>query len=241
VTEAITFDMDFDGYDDLGYAADFDGNVWRYDMASFPWTRTKLFDTGGQPIEARPTITFDEKGQVLVFFGTGKYIDDADVSDTSLQTIYSVIDDHSAGTTVTKANLVDQTSTVNVIDATNRGWFIDLNASGERVNKPAALAAGTLYMVSFRPNVVPCQAGGISWFWEIDYADGSNPDEHDGTEDDDVTERRTDLGEGIYSEPTIDLVNEDVLVQSTKTTIETRDTKGQILRIIVRSWRQQFN
>lgn len=240
VTQTVAFDKDFDGYDDLGYTCDLAGNVWRFDMSTFPWTMTQLFTTGGQPIEARPVITLDDLGQVLVLFGTGKYMEDADIADTSLQTLYCVEDDHSLNL-ADRSMLKDQTSTIQTIDPLDRGWYIDLTNSGERVSKPAALAAGTVYWVSFRPNNVSCQAGGQSWFWEVDFADGTNPDEDDGTEDDDLTERRTDLGEGIYSEPTIDLTNEDVLVQSTKTTIETRDTKGQILRIIVRSWREQFN
>lgn len=241
VTETIVLDTDFDGYDDLGYVGDLDGNIWRFDFSTFPWTKSKLFDTAGQPIEARPTVTFDDKGQALVLFGTGEYIKDADIADTSTQTFYCVQDDHQLGATLTKDDLTDQTSSFNVVDASSRGWYIDLENTGERVNKPAALAAGTVYFVSFKPNSASCESGGVSWLWEVDYGDGSNPDNADESEDDYTEKRRNDLGEGIYSEPTIDLANEDVLVQSTKTAIESRDAKGRILRVLVRSWRERYN
>jgi len=239
VSEAVAFDKDFDGYDDLAYATDMSGAVWRFDMSTFPWGKSKLFDTGGKPISARPTLSMDHLGRVLVYFGTGKYVEDTDIKNVDPQTIYAVIDDHS-GSLRTPSDLKDQTSSVGPLGS-SMGWYIDLNNSGERVTQASALAGGTLYMVSFLPNAALCKAGGKSWLWEVDYEDGSNPDENDGTEDDGDDERRNNLGDGIYSEPTVDLANEDIIVQSTKTKITTRDAKGEILRIIVRSWRQQYN
>jgi type IV pilus assembly protein PilY1 len=99
---------------DYVYAGDLMGNMWRFDIRdSSPsnWTATKLFTTlspstasksavGGlpQPITTRPSVAYHpdpQKNGVLVYFGTGSYIDvnDAAINNQETQTFYAVWDD----------------------------------------------------------------------------------------------------------------------------------------------------
>ena len=239
VTKSVSMDVNFDGYDDLIYTADLDGNVWRFNMtAGFPWDKTLLFSTH-QPIQAPPTVTVDEYGNALVYVATGRYLEDADVTNTEMQSFYCIIDDHS-GTTVYDSDMVDQTSSFNDI-GTYKGWYINLvNAYGERHISGMALAAGTVYFTTFQPTPGACSSGGTSWLYELDYEDGSNSDNDDGSEDNNTDDRLTDLGDGIYSQPAVDLANEDILIQNTNTSIRTQNMRGQFQRVVVRSWRQIF-
>jgi type IV pilus assembly protein PilY1 len=239
-TDPVTVDIDFDGFDDVLYVADLAGKLYRYDMSSYPWSQSVLFDTNGQPIQAKPIYTVDEQNRVLLYFGTGKYIEDSDIADTSQQSFYCVIDD-AQGTTYDKSDLADQTSTITPLASIDHGWYIDLvQAPGERVTRPDALAAGTVYFTSFQPVSDACKAGGVAWLYTLDFRDGTNPDENDDTPDDGTDKRVTSLGDGIHSEPILDIGNEDIIIQSTNTDLLVQDTKGNILRVIVRSWRQLF-
>ena len=234
-------DINFDGYDDLMYVSDLSGNLWRYDLTTSPWSKSLLFQTPGQPISSRPILTIDENYNVLVYFGTGRYLEGADIGDTSSQTFYCVIDNHSE-TAASRSDLIDQTSTINAMDPSARGWFMDLvQGSGERVTKPAALVAGVVYFTSFTPNTAICSAGGESWLYHVDFDDGSNPDNDDGSEDDNTDNRVTDLDDGIASQPIFDLGNEQIIIQSTGTDLSVMDAQSNIQRLVVRSWRQIYD
>lgn len=234
-----TIDLDHDGYADRLYVTDMAGNLWRFDLTTDPWDRQLLLQTG-QPIQATPALTVDEQANVLVYFGTGKYMDMADLTDTSQQTFYCVIDNGS-DVTVNKWDLVDQTSTISPITATDRGWYIDLvKESGERVTKTDAIVAGVVYFTSFSPNSEVCGAGGRSWLYAVDFGDGSSPDNDDGSENDTTSDRTYDLDDGIGSQPVFDLANEQIIVQSSETKLSVKDSPSSIRKIIVRSWREVY-
>lgn len=239
-TAATALDKDFNGYDDLLYVGDLAGRLWRVDLTTNPWTVSQLFDND-QPIQSAPVLTMDEVGRVMVFFGTGKYLTDGDLSTVDDQSFYGVFDDHS-GTLVTRSMLVDQTSSVTQLASTDRGWYIDLvQYPGERVVRSAALIAGTLYFPSFRPKAEVCEGGGESWLYTVDYYDGSTPDNDDGSENDTTNDRVESKGDGVLSDPSVDLVNEDIILQSSDTSVLTEDTKGTVRRIVIRSWRQLWD
>ena len=162
-----------------------------------------------------------------------------DPDDDSDQRFYGVIDNHS-GETRYPNDMVNQTNSIKELTATDYGWYVNLKATGERVVREASLIAGTLYFTSFRPLNETCQFGGKSWLWTMDYEDGSNPDNDDYSENQGTDDRKENLGSGIYSEPIVDLANEDIVIQSSKTDVLVRDTKGTIQRVVVRSWRQLF-
>jgi type IV pilus assembly protein PilY1 len=156
-------DYDNDQIDDVAFAGDLAGNLWRFDLSSSTpseWKVTLAYqpaEQGTQPITVMPRLMPDPStNRFIVVFGTGKYLANSDKDDTTLQSIYGIRD---KGGTVTRGSLVTQTlNEVTVSDAaagnaTLRtltshavpmkagGWRIDLDvATGERViNTPTAL------------------------------------------------------------------------------------------------------
>jgi type IV pilus assembly protein PilY1 len=94
LTSPVGVDSDNDGYLDLIYAGDTEGALWKfyYDYNETLWRKVKLFDTGGQPITARPTLVFDDQQNLRIFFGTGKYLVGGDKDDITQNAYYCLID-----------------------------------------------------------------------------------------------------------------------------------------------------
>lgn len=239
-TRAASIDVDLDGFDDRMYLGDLAGRMWRVDLTTNPWTVSLLFDCG-QPIQAQPVLTLDALGRVMVFFGTGRYMTDSDLTSTSTQSFYGIVDDNS-GIAATFANLVDQTSSWSAVTSGKRGWFLNLvEASGERITRRAVLVAGTIYVPSFRPNPGACQGGGDSWLYSLDYKDGSAPNNPTGSENNVTAGRVQSQGSGIIADPAVDLVNEVLVLQSSTPSLTTRGFNAGLKKLVVRSWRQKWN
>ncbi len=239
-TKGTAIDTDFDGYDDLLYLGDLTGRLWRVNLRVNPWTVTLLFNCG-KPIQAAPVLTMDELGRPMIFFGTGQYLQASDVSNTATQTIYGIIDD-GTGATVSLSSLVDQSSTIQAVTSTKRGWYVNLvEHAGERVTRSAALIAGTLYLPSFLPNADACSGGGQSWLYSLDYKDGSAPDNANGTENNTTAGRVESMGDGILADPSVDLVNEALILQSSNAVLLTHNINAGLKKLMVRSWRQKWN
>lgn len=161
------------------YGGDLLGNMWRFNLDA--GTATKLVSFGtGKPIMAGPEIG-DVDGTKVIFFGTGRYLGESDLDDTSVQSIYGIKDDGS--TTITNTSqLVAQTLsgtgstrniTKNTVDwATKFGWYVDLPDSGERIALDPQLFFGTLVVASTVPTASECQPGGYSWLYQLDYRTG---------------------------------------------------------------------
>ncbi|MFI5372845.1 MAG: PilC/PilY family type IV pilus protein, partial [Candidatus Eisenbacteria bacterium] len=238
-TKGTAIDMDFDGYDDLLYLGDLTGRIWRVDLTTNPWSATVLYNCG-KPIQAPPVLTEDTNGHVMVFFGTGKYLTMADPPDTTSQQIYGIIDDNS-GTTISSSSLVDQTTTFHSMSG-KRGWFMNLaQGAGERVTHSAALIAGTLYVPSFRPNYAACTGGAQSWLYSLDYKDGSAPDNTNGTSNNTTAGRVQSMGDGILADPSVDLLSQQVILQSSNAVLLTEDISQGVKKLVVHSWRQKWN
>jgi type IV pilus assembly protein PilY1 len=94
LTSPVAVDSDNDGYLDLIYAGDTEGALWKfyYDYNHTMWLKVKLFDTGGQPLTARPTLAFDHQENLRIFFGTGKYLVGVDKKDTTRNAYYCIIE-----------------------------------------------------------------------------------------------------------------------------------------------------
>ncbi len=193
-------DTDGDGDIDIAYAGDLEGNLWKFDLTdSDPanWSKAKLFtavDSGGtaQPITTAPMALPHPEGGYMIGFGTGKYLEHSDITDTSQQTLYGIWDDKTDGSvsTVTggRTQLVEQTilgevtvsgdsyrvtSDETVDYSSKRGWFMDLPA-GERVAYNPIPRDGRFVFVTLIPDSTdPCAAGGSGWIMELDYLDGS--------------------------------------------------------------------
>jgi len=156
-----TWDSDGNGLTDTVYAGDLQGNLWKITgLVNTAPTVQKLFQArdaadNPQPITSSPLAGRSPFSQeVWLFFGTGQYLNTADLSDISVQTWYGINDDEST-TTVSRSDLLerkilldvpvsedvtaDVTADVSarVIEAGaredllgKRGWYIELLPNG---------------------------------------------------------------------------------------------------------------
>ncbi|MHB1331034.1 MAG: pilus assembly protein [Sulfuriferula sp.] len=200
-------DTDGNGTADIVYAGDLAGNMWKFDLSSsndHNWgaafksgsTPVPLFvarDSANnrQPITAAPDITLHPSGSAnygyMVLFGTGKYIESGDPTNTSSQTFYGIQDN---GVTVPgRSALVQQTVTgYTTINATNyrslssnpvnwsggsvQGWYLDLPSTGERVVSESSTDSGRVIFTTLIPSTSACAAGGTGWLMELDLSSG---------------------------------------------------------------------
>jgi len=180
------------------YGGDLLGNVWRFDINS---TVAATFGTGDvmkfaelysdgagtspQPITTTPVLG-RIAGKRVIFIGTGKYLENGDLTTTQVQTQYAIKDDNATSTLVNPRNtLVNQTLSNNpdgtatrltsgnaVNFYTGRGWYVDFPDSGERVNIDSKLVEGTLLVPTIVPSNTVCSPGGYGWLNFFDYKTG---------------------------------------------------------------------
>lgn len=182
------------------YGGDLKGNVWRFDLTAAnanSWGVKRLAvlkdaSSNTQPVTTAPElskITISGTDKRFVYVGTGQYLGDTDVATTSTQTMYGLIDDLSSPTGSTPviadptrnslqvqtltASGTTRTATNTTVDfATKKGWYVDMPASGERINTDPAIALGALVFTSNIPSSDVCTPGGSSWLNILDYKTG---------------------------------------------------------------------
>lgn len=104
-------DVNGDGSPDFVYAGDLRGNMWKFDISNVDATQwgvafsgsplfTATYTSGGstsrQPITSPPVLRPNRTvGGLMVAFGTGQNLTEGDRSDTSVQTVYSILDNTS--------------------------------------------------------------------------------------------------------------------------------------------------
>ncbi len=101
-------DLNGDRIPDVAYAGDLQGNLWKFDLSSATasswasaFSGTPLFVAKSpagatQPITAAPVWLPHPEGGLMVIFGTGQNLTDADRATTGVQTMYGVWDTTSA-------------------------------------------------------------------------------------------------------------------------------------------------
>ncbi|HRE18275.1 MAG TPA: PilC/PilY family type IV pilus protein, partial [Rhodocyclaceae bacterium] len=180
---------DFGGVDNTAgpvYGGDLQGNVWRFNIntAAAPFKLATLKDASNnaQPITTTPVLG-KISGKRVIMIGTGKYLEIADLTDTSQQSVYAISDDDETVTlTDPRAALQEQTFTQdessragsnNAVNfAAGRGWYIDLPDSGERVAIDMRLLSGGLIFASVVPSNTVCSPGGYGWLNILNYETG---------------------------------------------------------------------
>jgi type IV pilus assembly protein PilY1 len=191
-------DLDGDFQVEYIYAGDLQGNLWRFDVRNASpgnWVGSvvRLFTamSGGnsQPITTRPEVGSHpdplESG-VIVYFGTGKYLEDSDNTNAGLptQTFYSIWDKlETSPTAFTRGDLLQQTvisetasqrvTSKNEVDwQTHSGCYIDLPTPGERQVSNSVLRNGRIIFTTLIPNTEVCSFGGSGWLMELDVCAG---------------------------------------------------------------------
>ncbi len=210
-------DDDDDGVIDYVYAGDLEGNMWKFDVTATnegTWkvahkqgsTPKPLFiavDSLGntQPITGRPEVGGHPAGEngLMVYFGTGKYIENGDnvVTGAGTQTFYAIWDKdtNSGNTPVARSDLLQQTLTLDSVGSvpvrtvsdtaidwdtgtgpgTHLGWYVDLPTTGERVIGSPMLIPGEtakILFITLIPETGSCTGGGSSWLMELDVVNG---------------------------------------------------------------------
>ncbi len=162
LTTPVLGDYNSDQIDDVAFAGDLQGNVWRFDLTDSNPTnwKTELFfrpqNPGHQPVTVMPRLFPDSvAGGFMVLFGTGKYlggIDNVIDANTRVQSIYGIRDGGSSGqapvvggspsTPLVKQTMVEFSGirglTSHPVPAKTsggiaiRGWSIDLDISSAK-------------------------------------------------------------------------------------------------------------
>ena len=194
---AISVDRDF--MIDYIYAGDLKGNMWKFDLSSAvvsDWQYAKLFKAdSGQAITGSVTVGNHpaNKDGRLVYFGTGKYLEQTDLTSTTTESFYAVLDDDTCtggSACITSTSLVSQTIegasingrtiTDNTVDwDSDKGWSIDLSALAgvsERVVGRPALSGSLVIFNTIIPESGRCNSGGETFTFVIDRNNGGAPD-----------------------------------------------------------------
>lgn len=198
-------DLDGDQVAERLYVGDTKGNLWRVDLSgtnvsnwvapTTPFFVARDASNNLQPITAPLSSAFNEKGQHMVLFGTGSFMNVGDneiPTSPPMQTFYAIVDD---GSTVTRSSLLAQEILAEVQasdfqgravsnnNLTNqKGWYLDLawkanrggtGAKGERVISKAVLRTDRVTFTTMTPSADPCASGGTSWVMALSLSSGS--------------------------------------------------------------------
>jgi hypothetical protein len=109
-------DTDRDGKADYAYAGDIDGNLWKFDLSAtnvggwkVAYGRPLHPTVGGQSIVQAPQITVHPSNGYMLYFATGRLFSAADISDTSVQSLYGIWDTGNTPPTAANQLLLTQT------------------------------------------------------------------------------------------------------------------------------------
>lgn len=198
-----------DGTIDSVYAGDLFGNIWRWDLTSTtgyypaPQLFAQLTDSVGnqQPITSRPIIEVDPNtGNRFVLVGTGSLLTTADMTSTSQQSFYAIMD--GTGTAfnpitapITRSMLLNDDGPPNsslpcgitvsptgvTLTATNPGYYFDLSDAATatsptcRVNiSPLAGVGGTIEFAANLPQGNVCTPSGTNQTFILYSASGKS-------------------------------------------------------------------
>jgi type IV pilus assembly protein PilY1 len=209
-----TVDLNGDGTVDRIYAGDLHGKVWAFDVSSSTpsnWASAygtspayaPLFtacatppctSSNRQPITAKPAVArhpyiraVTTLPNLMVFVGTGQYLNTTDATSTDSQSFYGVWDsgvgnltpDNLAGQTIsdrTTNGIEVRTITDNTVDySTQKGWKIPLPTSKERSVTNSVAFGHLVFFNTMIPSSVTCAAGGSGWLMAVDMVNGGAP------------------------------------------------------------------
>lgn len=182
ITNIFAADVGLDYSVDLVYFGTYDnagdGKIYRINTQQNTdptmWTLHQVIDLG-RPVTAEGSIATDPRGNIYIYFGTGRYLSNVDAADQTEQLFIGLRDDISKGTPAipafTLAELVDVTNVqvfsdsvaglagvVNYDDlvaevAQHAGWVRRLvNAPGERVVTSPLVFSGAVLFSTFAPS-----------------------------------------------------------------------------------------
>jgi Tfp pilus tip-associated adhesin PilY1 len=190
-----------------------------------------------------------DPNHLFVYFGTGKYFIVEDKSDNTIQSFYAIKDN---GAPVTRGNMTNQTSGCGAME-NSQGWYIDFaENSGERVTASPLVAGGIVLFTTFEPDIEdPCKAGGIARLYAVQYDTGCAPDSPvldvngDGVVDEGdkiggTVPRSVAIGYGLPSDIIFNPADNQIIIQTSDTTVHAITVKLVGERIRIHTWRQML-
>ena len=148
-----------------------------------------------QPITSRPSLarhktqrSASTSPNIMVFFGTGQYLAANDSDNTMQQTYYGIWDSGNEGVTRTDLQVQTigtdtsnghtvRTLSENTVDYTNqKGWYIDLPTSKERVVTGSTAIGDLVFFNTMIPSTSVCGYGGSGWLMLASQLGGGAPD-----------------------------------------------------------------
>lgn len=172
-TPGSAVDLDGDLIADRLYVGDLIGRMWRISSpCSESGSAENVINLGNtHPITASGVAAAATEG-VWLFFGTGKYWDIDDLTDTTSQYIIGARD---SGTTLSLSDLTERVLTMSGeykvfagddCSETTNGWRVTLT-DGERVITPPLFFAGYVYFETFIPTGDECTGEGETWLYGL--------------------------------------------------------------------------
>lgn len=193
LSSPVVVDTDADGYADYAYAGDLKGDLYRFDLRAGVANSDKVVKifSGNplKPITSAPAV-FKKGNKITVIFGTGKLLEEEDITSKGTQSVYGIIDDPAADVKqpVTEAELLEQVVTDSgsvrkitskSLATKDKGWKFDLDSkSGERVVYQPVVWGDTLFLTSqiVSSNTVGCSASdGSGYLIVVDAQTGGVP------------------------------------------------------------------
>ncbi|WP_440532037.1 pilus assembly protein [Variovorax sp. YR566] len=195
LAQASAYVADFgDNTTDAVYAADLDGQLWRFDLTAAkgstssypaPTLMATLADASGtaQPVTTPPLIEVHPVTRKrFVLLGTGRLLDSSDVNSTAAQSFYAILDGtagafNAVSTPITRKQLT-QVSDVTAgitLSNTSQGWYLDLGATSgvgwRMVINPTAFN-GIVGFSSLLTTGDACSPSGQSRVYAVNYGTG---------------------------------------------------------------------
>ncbi|WP_036992657.1 pilus assembly protein [Stutzerimonas stutzeri] len=238
----LASDTDYNQVADRVYVADTLGNVWRIDLTGSNPSNWDIPDSLGdsplfvakigttrQAITAPLSSAFNDKGEHMIFFGTGSFYRDGDneiPESPPVDTFYGIIDRGQAidgRATLLKQTVIREATLESGLNAraitdnaltTQAGWYIDLGwiegtgntgAKGERVIAKPTLRTDRVIFTTMTPSANPCEFGGTSFIMAMNLSSGSRLNyvyfdtDRDGAPDDGDTTTIGDDGNAPWS------------------------------------------
>lgn len=161
-------DYNDDQVDDVAFAGDLDGNLWRFDLSSSSpadWSVRLVFqpaNPGDQPITSMPRLFADPvTNRFIVVFGTGKYLGASDNTSDSAptQAVYGIRDNLDTGPwtvdDLVQQTLSEKTATDGVtlargltnyaVPGDKGGWYFNLGPSTSSEGERVVVTPGALF------------------------------------------------------------------------------------------------
>ena len=221
-------DLDGNGTADRVYAGDLKGNMWVFDLCAevnngagdctataANWgiahtdplmnANNGTVHDGSQPITSKPVVSLDPTNpgtdNLMIVFGTGQYLTNADKATTGLQRMYGVRDYDALNNTNAGVNnkwnldgndssplrwavttfAIDSGTGARVFSGTDaiadtdHGWRIDLPDTGERMVVNPKIRNNIVFFNTLIPEVQTCSYGGSGWIMSVNLINGGTP------------------------------------------------------------------